>query len=118
MTAVEFYHGPLTTDGAFIYSADGNMALMMAELTEKCEAIMKRTCKILNDELLPQRAANVEYKSGTIFLNGRSFLIIRGWGYLTGVGGLNLPPEEAAKIQDGFGEWVALKLSSYDKPFK
>ena len=118
MTAVEVYHGPFTTDGVFIYSANGNIALMVAELTEKSEAIMERTCKILNDEILPQKLVNIEYKSGKVLLNGRDFLIIRGWGSLTGLCGLNLPPDEAAIIQDKFGEWVTMKLSSYDKPIK
>ena len=29
---------------------------------------------------------------------------IRGWGYLTGIGGLHLSSEEAIKIQDEFGD--------------
>lgn len=42
-------------------------------------------------------------------------LMIRGWGHLTGVGGLNLTPEEAARIQDEFGSYIIDKLNkSYD----
>ena len=37
---------------------------------------------------------------------------IRGWGYLTGTGGLNLPEDEALKIQDKFGEDLA---NAYNK---
>jgi len=32
-------------------------------------------------------------------------LMVRGWGHLTGCGGLNLEPETAAEIQDGFFNW-------------
>lgn len=31
---------------------------------------------------------------------------LRGWGHLTGTGSLNLPPEEAAKIQDARGRRI------------
>lgn len=37
-------------------------------------------------------------------------IVIRGWGHLTGIGGLNLLGEEAAKIQDDFQKWIVNKL--------
>lgn len=39
-------------------------------------------------------------------------LRIRGWGHLTGVGGLHLPSEEAAKIQDSFTNYIVERLNS------
>lgn len=36
----------------------------------------------------------------------KKLLRIRGWGHLTGCGGLNLDAEVAAKIQDDFGDWI------------
>lgn len=38
-------------------------------------------------------------------------MLVRGWGYLIGTGGLNLSAEEAAKIQDDFGNWIVETLS-------
>jgi hypothetical protein len=38
-------------------------------------------------------------------------LRIRGWGYLTGIGGLHLPQEEAIKIQDEFGDYIVEQLN-------
>ncbi len=38
---------------------------------------------------------------------GAKICDLRGWGYLTGVGGLNLPPEHAAAIQDANREFIA-----------
>ena len=32
---------------------------------------------------------------------------LRGWGRLTGTGGMNLPPHEAAKVQDARGRLMA-----------
>lgn len=39
-------------------------------------------------------------------------LRIRGWGHLTGVGGLHLPSEKAAKIQDSFVNYIVERLNS------
>lgn len=36
----------------------------------------------------------------------KEFLIIRGWGYLTGSGGLNLDLEAASKFQDDLGHYI------------
>lgn len=41
----------------------------------------------------------------------REFIIVRGWGNLTGIGGLNLPEEEAAEIQDAFGSYIVESLT-------
>ena len=33
-------------------------------------------------------------------------MLIRGWGHLIGTGGLHLNDEDAAKIQDDFGQYI------------
>ena len=38
-------------------------------------------------------------------------LLIRGWGYLTGIGGLHLSEKEAIKIQDEFGDYIVKQLN-------
>lgn len=52
----------------------------------------------------------IKYNSDFISINGINIMVLRGWGHLTGCGALNLPSEEAAKIQDDFGEWIVKKL--------
>lgn len=39
-------------------------------------------------------------------------LRIRGWGHLTGTGGLHLPSEKAAEIQDSFVNYIVERLNS------
>ena len=39
-------------------------------------------------------------------------LWIRGWGRLTGSGGLNLDPELAGRLQEEFSNWVITTLNS------
>jgi hypothetical protein len=50
------------------------------------------------------------YSTNPIF-KGEPILLIRGWGYLTGIGGLHLSQEEAAKIQDEFGDYIVEQLN-------
>ncbi len=39
-------------------------------------------------------------------------LLVRGWGRLHGIGGLNLPIEEAVKVQNDFIQWIVKTLNS------
>jgi hypothetical protein len=41
----------------------------------------------------------------------KTIINIRGWGNLIGIGGLNLHPSKAAKIQDDFANWIIERLS-------
>ena len=54
---------------------------------------------------------NLTYEDGTIKANGLVLILLRGWGHLTGVGGLHLPAEEALRIQNEFGEYILERLT-------
>lgn len=41
----------------------------------------------------------------------KHIMLIRGWGHLTGIGGLHLKDEDAAKIQDDFGQYIVETLN-------
>lgn len=51
------------------------------------------------------------HKDGNVFHGNNHVITIRGWGNLTGVGGHNLPPEEAANIQDTFADFIVEQLN-------
>ena len=53
---------------------------------------------------------NYSYKNGTIFVNELALIWIRGWGHLTGQGGLRLKEEQAIEIQDGFANFIVSTL--------
>lgn len=111
MTALEVYRREFWTDGVFVWSSNGVMALMVADDVENFEQIMERVCNLLNEKVTTSKTPELTYDAPEILLNGKPSLIVRGWGHLTGVGGLNLPEEEAAKIQDEFAAWVISKLT-------
>jgi hypothetical protein len=53
----------------------------------------------------------IEIHSENPIFKGKPVLLIRGWGYLTGTGGLHLSSEEAIKIQDEFGDYIVEQLN-------
>lgn len=53
---------------------------------------------------------NVEYANQRIIVNGTPTFLVRGWGYLTGIGTLNLSSSIATKIQDEFCSFIVNKL--------
>lgn len=59
---------------------------------------------------------HVSYCDGELFFNkdGKSIkiMLVRGWGRLTGIGGLKLDGELAAKLQDDLGKWIVDKLNN------
>ena len=77
------------------------------------DEFIERVVKCINGESGPiegvwSRTANVfEY-------NGHTAFIVRGWGYLIGIGGLHLPQEKAAEVQDGFCQYIEDKLTGND----
>lgn len=56
---------------------------------------------------------NVSYdrSTGCISDGEMKLILIRGWGYLTGTGGLNLSDKEAAEIQDDLANYIVEKLN-------
>ena len=46
-----------------------------------------------------------------IYLGDTLCLRMRGWGFLTGVGSLNLPCEESKVIQDSLRDWIVDRLN-------
>ena len=46
-----------------------------------------------------------------IYLGDTLCLRMRGWGFLTSVGSLNLPCEESKAIQDSLRDWIVDRLN-------
>lgn len=113
MTFKEVYRPPFTTDGVFVYG-QGNVVALMPGDTDCPYEILERACHVLNGVVPSKGNRKIGCDGPEIYLNGDLFLVVRGWGYLTGVGGLNLPHDEAARIQDDFARWVAGRLRGDD----
>lgn len=73
---------------------------------------------ILNGEKqskLFEKGYLVHHKDGVILLNIKdvqyAIILIRGWGYLTGINGLNLSSEKAIEIQESLVDYICQKLN-------
>lgn len=84
------------------------------KITEDSE---KKVIDILNGNSIPLKMKiDLSYMDGMVYINHdgviKEFILIRGWGHLTGSGGLNLKPEVAAKLQDDLGNYIVETLSN------
>lgn len=110
MTIFDVYKPPFRTDGMFIFSSNDVMTLMVADCLHEPEKLMERTCQIMNGESQSNGNPNISYSNGEIYNGAQLLMVVRGFGYLTGQGALNLSIEEALKIQDEFGSWLCRLL--------
>lgn len=47
------------------------------------------------------------FNSPTVMVGNMKICDLRGWGHLTGIGGMNLPEDKAAEIQDANARLIA-----------
>ena len=108
VTWEEVYKLPLVYDGYnYAWSNNDNMALMFefGLSNEDCQRIVN----ILNDKA-EGNIENLTHDAHEFFADGQYIFCVRGWGFLTGIGGLNLSQEKAAELQDGFINFIYEKL--------
>lgn len=110
MTFKEIFKPPFKTDGVFVYTADDVMALMPADCASDPQNLLERTCEVLNGTKPSAGNPKIGCEGPDIYCNGDLLLVVRGYGYLTGSGGLGLSDIEACEIQDRFAEWVVEQL--------
>lgn len=112
MNFLDFYERPFYSDEAYVWSNNGNLALMITDVTKDNTAVLDRLCHILNGDMVPSKSPEVEYRAPEILLNGKTFLVVRGRGTL--IDDFSESDESACKIQDDFAHWVIHKLQGHD----
>lgn len=92
----------------YVWAENGAMSLMFGRgITEHDKYMI---VKVINGDI-NKAIPELSYDNGTIKHGDRDLVTIRGWGHLTGVGGLNLDGEKAAEIQDEFAKYVFERLT-------
>lgn len=87
------------------FNKQGNYAEGWVELQEK----VIFSLNAVDREPIP--GLKLELQNGIeIYKDKRLFILIRGWGNLTGIGAHNFSGEKAAKIQDDLVKWILYKL--------
>lgn len=107
VTFKEIFKGPFYLDSYYCYVWSKDHVMTFTCLTHN-EKLLDAIIDKLNYGSLD--SYNTSFKGGRIYIDNKPILLMRGWGHLTSVGGLNLPFKEAAKIQDDFCDWVVETL--------
>lgn len=113
LTFKEVYQLPLTVDDYMSYIWSANGVMTFDNLIDD-KNVLSEILEILNGTSEKKVTCEVMYEKGYIKIAGQPILLLRGWGHLTGCGALNLPPNQAAKIQDDFANWVVNKLKGVE----
>ena len=117
ITYKEAWSAPFRVSAPYIF--DGKSKMLLMAMSDDADKLMEHVVNKLNDtydERFEVKTYLDDYDESeepiedcVLVINGEEFLI-RGWGYLTGVGGLHLPEEDAAKVQDDMVLWIKSKL--------
>ena len=72
-----------------------------------------RFVNVINGENKTDFAPNFTYDNGFVYFGELPVIRVRGWGYLTGKGkyALGLNGEDAVRLQNEFGGYIADKLN-------
>lgn len=109
LTWEQVYDLPLTSDGSgYLWSKSGVMALQFDKIVSKEKR--QQINNLINGENVV-RLEGISNNSVDFYENGVYIFCIRGWGNLTGTAALNLPLDQASKIQDGFVAHVLNSIS-------
>lgn len=97
----------------YAYSKNGTMALTFDADTEEQILEARKIVAIINGEQESDRQHEyVHNGSADIYCDAERFVFsVRGWGHLTGTGGLHLPEKGAARIQDDFIAYILKRLN-------
>lgn len=76
--------------------------------------LQEKVLDILNGKTVSNVDNTITNDKGIISVNGEDYIMIRGWGNLTGIGAMHLPIKDALNIQDTFAEWIVMMLGNSD----
>lgn len=113
MNFKDIYKFPLESFEGLVYTFDYNRAFDFKFFNDREQELI---VKALNGDYVIKKDLKLSYdKDESIIyseISGKptKAISIRGWGYLTGTGGLNLSEDVAVKIQDEFAEFIIKQL--------
>lgn len=115
MAELKFYKKPFYMHMTYVHDKNDCMLFQFDKEVPKEERKLVLDRLNTNDKNTSEapRHLDLKYdsKNAEILDCGKPYIVIRGWGYLTGMGGLNLGPDKASEIQDEFAQWIIHTLS-------
>ncbi len=100
-------------DGYGIYIHDANGHPVADYIARVGENTVSNIIKSLNGEYVSDKGHvfTFDKETATIQIDGQPIIRMRGWGYLTGVGGCKLSPEKAWEVQQSIAEFICEQLN-------
>lgn len=111
---LKYYKFPFKLDESSTFVMDNNGEHLFDFNDEIRTVFQMKYLRVINGEekFNFNRTFSYDPKTQIISnLEGLNIIQIRGWGGLTGIGGFNLPAEEATHVQDALGYYIANKLN-------
>lgn len=110
MKITEIYTRSFKSEPYGMYILDAENNIMFDVLFNNDEVMLKGLVDLLNgrtdsiqsnriNQLAKEKGCTISSNGSTLIIAGKRVLEIRGYGYLTGVGGLNLSDKEAVETQ-------------------
>lgn len=97
--------------GSHIWDANNDVVLQFTDYDIKKELAEQIILAINNGKKYSSSVFTYNKEEGLIYQSILPIIMIRGWGHLTGTGGLNLSDEEAVAIQDSLAEYLVKQLN-------
>lgn len=98
-TALSNFNLKYDEEGNYLYGERERIKHIIDVINGDCSSDFESEWDISNDE-----PCKITYK-------GKQQFLVRGWGHLTGCGGLNLPEKLASEMQDGFIDYILDRLN-------
>lgn len=119
---LKFYNRPFEETYSRVYDAKNNFSFQFENrFDDKGKHIESQielqkqvifSLNALDNEPIDGLNLSIDAKNETLILNnGLPFILIRGWGNLTGIGGYHFDVQKASKIQDDLRDWIIYKLT-------
>ena len=86
-------------EGNYLHGERERIKHIIDVINGDCSSDFEPEWDISNDE-----PCKITYK-------GKQQFLVRGWGHLTGCGGLNLPEKLASEMQNGFIDYILGRLN-------
>ena len=113
----EAFKFPLKISHGIVFTSENNRAFDFSHSWEKGEIML--VCKetkqdivdVVNGQNKKINIDDLSHKDSYIYSGTSRLLSIRGWGHLTGTGGLKLSDDVADKLQDDFANYIVKSLT-------
>ena len=111
----EVWVAPFREDFGYITSFNDVMTFTVDMCIDpedpKIQGLVNDIIRVLNGDASSRKYSGLQIQDGCdLYWDGNMVGYFRGWGHLTGDGGLHLPAEEAVKIQDQLINFVMDKI--------